>query len=271
MEPIDAMLGNDKMEQGFVAKAGQSASLSWKLDVPKGGLSAVVHRVVAEAGNYADGEENALPVLTNRVLVTESMPMPLKGKETRTFTFEAMKKAGESGSLHHHNFALEYTSNPAWYAVKALPYLMDYPYDCSEQVFSRYFANTLASSIANSKPAIQRVFQQWQNSDALLSELNKNEELKSVLLEETPWVMQAQSEEAQRKQIGLLFDRNRMSYEQETALSTLEKRQSGNGGFSWFNSTHFFSRSLIPDALVFLHNQKKTTSHTSTYLPLMGL
>ena len=234
MEPIDAMLGNEKMEQGFVAKAGQSASLSWKLDVPKGGLNAVVHRVVAEAGNYADGEENALPVLTNRVLVTESMPMPLKGKETRTFTFDAMKKAGESGSLYHHNFALEYTSNPAWYAVKALPYLMDYPYECSEQVFSRYFANTLASSIANSKPAIQRVFKQWQNSDALLSELDKNEELKSVLLEETPWVMQAQSEEAQRKQIGLLFDLNRMSYEQEKAMSTLEKRQSGNGGFSWF-------------------------------------
>jgi uncharacterized protein YfaS (alpha-2-macroglobulin family) len=234
MQPIDALLGNDKMEQGFVAQAGQSASLSWKLNIPRGGINAVVHRVVAEAGNYADGEEDALPVLTNRVLVTESMPMPLKGKESRTFMFKAMDKASTSNSLYHHNFTLEYTSNPAWYAVKALPYLMDYPYDCSEQIFSRYFANTLASSIANSKPAIQRVFQQWQNTDALLSELHKNEELKSVLLEETPWVMQAQSEEAQRKQIGLLFDLNRMSYEQESALSALDKRQSDNGGFSWF-------------------------------------
>jgi uncharacterized protein YfaS (alpha-2-macroglobulin family) len=234
MEPIDAIMGNQKATQPFVAPAGQSAPLSWELSVPEGEVMAVIHRVVAQAGNYSDGEENALPVLTNRTLVSETLPMPLKGGETRTFTFDAMEKARTSSTLKHHRFTLEMTSNPAWYAVKALPYLMDYPYECTEQIFSRYYANSLAASIANSQPAIQQVFEQWKNTDALVSELEKNQELKTLLLEETPWVRAAQSETEQRKRIGLLFDLNRMAYEQEAAIAEIAQRQAGNGGFSWF-------------------------------------
>ncbi|MDV7400854.1 hypothetical protein RZS08_56075, partial [Arthrospira platensis SPKY1] len=94
----------------------------------------------------------------------------------------------------------------------------------------------MASSVANSSPAIKQVFQRWQqlDPDALLSELEKNQELKAVLLEETPWVRQAQSETEQRRRIGLLFDLNRMGYEQERALAQLVERQSAAGGFSWF-------------------------------------
>ncbi len=234
MEPIDEAFGNTSATLAFEAEGGQSAALSWRLKIPKGEVLAVTHRVVARAGNFSDGEESTLPVLTNQTLVTETMPMPVKGGETETFDFEAMAKAKQSTTLQHHNFALEFTSNPAWYAVKGLPYLMEFPYECTEQIFARYYANSLAASVANSKPAIQQVFEQWKNSNALISELQKNEELKTALLEETPWVMQAESEAAQRKQIGLLFDLNRMSYEQDKALSQLVERQSSAGGFSWF-------------------------------------
>jgi uncharacterized protein YfaS (alpha-2-macroglobulin family) len=234
MEPIDVLLNNNNSKKTFLAEAGQSAALSWELTIPEGEVMAVTHRVVAESGNFADGEEAALPVLTNRTLVTETMPLALKGKETKTFSFKAMDKAKQSNTLKHHDFTLEFTSNPAWYAVKALPYLMDYPYECTEQIFSRYYANALASSIATSNPKIERVFEQWRNTDALVSELAKNEELKAVLLEETPWVLQAQSETEQRKRIGLLFDLNRMGHEEERTLAQLDKRQAGNGGFSWF-------------------------------------
>lgn len=236
MQPIDALLGNTDNTVAFEAGAGQSARLAWKLNIPAGKVMAVTHRVMARAGNFSDGEESALPVLTNRTLVTETMPMPLKGGETKTFTFAAMDKAKKSSSLQHHNFTLEMTSNPAWYAVKALPYLMEFPYECSEQVFSRYYANTLAASVANSSPAIKRVFERWQNlePEALVSELEKNQELKAVLLEETPWVRQAQSETEQRQRIGLLFDLNNMSYEQDKALAQLEEMQQPSGGFPWF-------------------------------------
>lgn len=234
MQPIDARFGNEQNTISFEAEGGQSARLAWTLKVPQGEVLAVTHRIVAKAGSFSDGEESALPVLTNRTLVTETMPMPVKGNQSREFNFEAMAKAGQSNTLQHHNFSLEFTSNPAWYAVKALPYLMEFPYECSEQIFARYYANALAASVANSNPAIQQVFDQWKNSDALISELEKNEELKTALLEETPWVRQAQSEAEQRKRIGLLFDLNRMGYEQDKALAQLIERQSQAGGFSWF-------------------------------------
>jgi uncharacterized protein YfaS (alpha-2-macroglobulin family) len=234
MEPIDKQLGNTQPEQSFSVEGGQSTGVYWDIDIPDDRSMAIIHRVTVQAGNFTDGEEAALPVLTNRKLVTETLPLPVKGKESKTFTFKAMDKAKQSKTLQHHNFTLEFTSNPAWYAVKALPYLMEYPHDCSEQIFSRYYANSLATSVANQHPELKRVFEQWRNTDALLSELSKNEELKNILLQQTPWVVDAQNEEAQRKRIGLLFDLNRMAQEQRTAMRQLKERQSGEGGFSWF-------------------------------------
>ncbi len=234
MEPVDALFGNTKQEQPFTAEAGQSQGVSWMLEVPEDFTGAIVHRVTAESGSYSDGEESALPVLTNRTLVTETMPLPIGGKESKTFNFSAMNKAQQSKTLQPHQFTLEFTSNPAWYAVQALPYLMEYPHECTEQIFSRYYANALASSVANQYPEVQRVFEQWRSTDALLSELEQNQDLKNIILEQTPWVRNAQSEAAQRKRIGLLFDLNRMGYERAEALNQLKERQSANGGFAWF-------------------------------------
>ncbi len=233
MQPVDAKYKLQNARQDFTAKGGQSAPLSWQVNVPMG-AAPIVYRIIAKAGDFSDGEENALPVLTNRMMVTETMPLPIRGKQKKEYTFKAMEKASASNTLSHHKMTLEFTSNPAWYAIQALPYLMEYPYDCTEQVFSRYYANSLATSVANSHPKVQRVFEQWKNTDAMLSNLSKNQELKTALLEETPWVLNAQSEERQKKRIGLLFDLNKMANEQAQALDKLAKRQMGNGGWSWF-------------------------------------
>ena len=234
MQPVDLPLGNSERELTFAAKSNQSALLSWKLKIPFGKIQALTHRVVAKAGNFSDGEESTLPVLTNRMLVTESKPLPVRGGESKEFEFVSLKEASTSASLQHQQFTLEYTSNPAWYAVQALPYLMEYPYECIEQVFNRYYANSLATTVANAHPRIKSVFDEWKNAETLESNLAKNQELKTALLEETPWVLQAQSEEQQKKNIGLLFDLNKMSYEQDQAIAKIMERQQANGGFAWF-------------------------------------
>ncbi|MFK8005570.1 MAG: alpha-2-macroglobulin [Saprospiraceae bacterium] len=232
-EPINLFIERKSTTLPFTVGAGQSASLSWKLKIPFGKVMAITHRVVAQAGDFSDGEESSLPVLTNRMLVTETMPLPVRGKETKTFSFDRMKNAN-STTLQNHELTLEFTSNPAWYAVQALPYLMEYPHACTEQIFNRYYANSLATNVANSHPKVKTIFEKWKNTDAMLSNLSKNQELKSALLEETPWVLAAQSEEQQKKNIGLLFDLNRMSQERADAVATIAERQLGNGGFSWF-------------------------------------
>jgi uncharacterized protein YfaS (alpha-2-macroglobulin family) len=235
MQPLDKQLGNAKAQRSFTAKKGQSTVVSWELNIPDG-IQAVTYRIVAKAGDFSDGEEMALPVLTNRMLVTESLPLPVKGKTDKTFKFEKLLASGSSSTLKHHKLTLEYTSNPAWYAIQAMPYMMEYPYECAEQTFTRYYSNSIASHIVNSNPKIKRVFEAWKTTspEAFLSNLEKNQELKALLLEETPWVLNAKDEQKRKQRVALLFDLNKMSNELSRALRKLEKAQVSNGGFPWF-------------------------------------
>ncbi len=226
-------LGKLDGASSFSVDAKGNTQVSWQLDIPDT-VQAVQYKIIAKAGDFSDGEQNALPVLSNRMLVTETLPMWIRSNETRTFSLDKLK-TNTSTSLKHHKLTLEMTSNPAWYAVQALPYLMEYPYECNEQTFSRYYANALASHIANSNPRIQEVFNQWRNADALISNLEKNEELKSILIQETPWLRDAQSETEQKKRIALLFDLNKMNNELQSALRKLQNNQMNSGAWAWFN------------------------------------
>jgi uncharacterized protein YfaS (alpha-2-macroglobulin family) len=230
---VDAALGNRATEQTFTVPANQSRSYSWRITVPDG-LGFLSYKAVAATQQFSDGEEGFIPVLSRRILVTESLPLPIRGKTTRTFQFEKLLGSGASDSLRHQSLTVQMTSQPAWYAVMALPYLMEFPFECSEQVFNRLYANALAHHIANSDPKIRRVFEQWKNTPALDSPLEKNQDIKSVLLEETPWLRDANSESEARRNIGLLFDANHLDDELARSLRKLSDQQLGNGLWPWF-------------------------------------
>ncbi|NOT76756.1 MAG: hypothetical protein HOP08_17660 [Cyclobacteriaceae bacterium] len=234
MKSVDVLMKNQNKAKTFALKPRQSTSLEWSIEIPEG-VQAITYRIVAKAGDFSDGEEMVLPVVTNRMLVTETLPLPIRGKQTKEFKFEKLLN-NKSTTLRHQRYTLEFTSNPAWYAIQALPYLMEYPYDCVEQTFSKFYANSIASHIANSNPRIKQVFDTWKNiqPDALLSNLEKNQELKSALLEETPWVLEAKDESQRKRMVGVLFDLNRMAGELDRALDKIRKAQESSGGFSWF-------------------------------------
>lgn len=232
---IDQLFSNTDSKRTFSIKKDESTEISWRLEVPFG-INAVKYKILAKADNFSDGEEMIVPVLSNRMLVTESLPLPVRGTETKNFRFEKLINSGSSSSLKHHQLTLEYTANPAWYAVQAMPYMMEYPYECAEQVFTRYYSNAIASEIMNSNPKIKEVFNQWQNEspESLLSNLQKNQELKSLFLEETPWVFEANNESERKKRISLLFNMNKMDNELHKALKKLQQMQVANGGWPWF-------------------------------------
>ena len=240
---VDALTNQDVSSQWKIQSASKdlkidangTAPLAWTVEVPRKWTTPVKYQVSASAGAFTDGEEAMLPVVTNRILITETLPLPVKAKETRTFVFKSMQ-ANASSTADHHRYTVEMTTSPAWYAVQALPYLMEYPHECAEQIFNRLYANTLASHIAVKFPAIKQTYDTWRNTndDALLSNLQKNEELKSAMLDETPWVRDAMGESAQKKDIALLFETNRLRSESQQALSTLSQMQLGNGAFAWF-------------------------------------
>ncbi|HEX8657290.1 MAG TPA: MG2 domain-containing protein, partial [Hymenobacter sp.] len=157
-QDITSQLLKGPAQQVVSAGAHQSIALGWEVKLPTDfAPAAVTYRVVASSSpsvgeeqvvkgkkakkgkkelttNYTDGEENTLPVLPNRLLITDSLPLPLVGPGPSTFELQKLTSTS-SPTRRNYGLTLEMTANPAWYAVQSLPYLMDYPYECSEQVF----------------------------------------------------------------------------------------------------------------------------------------
>ncbi|WP_411275028.1 MG2 domain-containing protein [Daejeonella sp.] len=233
---IQTFSQNTKFVRGFdISNAGNEA-LTWELVIPAG-ISAISYKMLAESGQFSDGEEMIIPVLPNSMLVTESIPLNVRGNTEKSFTLEKLTQSAQSGTLRNHKLTLEFTSNPLWYAIQALPYMMENQSECTEQIFSRYYANSFARGIINSSPEIKIVFQSWQkvdNGKVLLSNLERNQELKSILLEETPWVRAAEDETERKRRLSVLFDLNRMAYELRSNLDKLAQMQHSNGSFAWF-------------------------------------
>ena len=224
-------------QQPFLIRQGFSDTVNWSFTIPDD-VETIKYRVVAQTDSFSDGEEMIVPVLSDRMLVTESMPLSVRAFQKKEFTFKNfISQNNASTTLRNHRLTLEFTANPAWYAIQALPYLMEYPYECSEQLFSRFYANSLATHIANSSAKIKSVFNNWKDSSAgaFVSNLEKNQELKSLMLEETPWVLEAKNESERKNKVALLFDLNHMSSELSLSLNKLRNLQQKNGSWPWFH------------------------------------
>ncbi|WP_367872288.1 alpha-2-macroglobulin [Luteolibacter sp. Populi] len=231
----NAALGITAADQEFSVPAKESRTLKWKIAVPDG-AGFLRYKAVASAGAVSDGEEGWLPVIPRRILVTESMALPIRDAGKKDFTFDKLLQSGGSNTLENRFLHVQVVSQPAWYAVMALPYLMEFPHECAEQTFNRYYANALANNIATSDPKMRRIFDQWKaaGGKALDSPLAKNQDLKGILLDETPWLAEANSESEARRRVGLLFDGNHMERELVKAMGKLNGMQLGNGLWPWF-------------------------------------
>ncbi len=236
LKPLSIFASSGSVGKTFTIEAGRNISLKWKIVIPEEN-SLITYRIKAVSGEFTDGEEKTIPVLPNRMMVTESLPLPINGKQSKDFTFTKLISSGESKTLKNYRLTLEFASNPAWYAVQALPVMSEPDYKNAISVFGSFYANSIAFYLANSDPKIQRVFESWKNQtpESLLSKLEKNEELKNILLEQTPWVMEAKSETERKQRIALLFDLNTMQNRLDASIRMLEKLQTANGGFTWFD------------------------------------
>ena len=222
--------------KNFSVEPGRTTSVSWTFDVPTN-IDMTACKIVAQSTNFSDGEQHLLPVLPNRMLVTESLHLNISGKQSRAFSFDKMAQ-NTSKAIENHHLTLEFASNPTWYAVQALPAMTTPDNENVISWFAAYYANTLATHIANSTPKIKQMIDAWTQQggtkETLLSNLEKNQELKAILLEETPWVLEARNETEQKQRLALLFDINRSNDLSATAIEKLKSLQVQDGGWSWF-------------------------------------
>jgi hypothetical protein len=232
--------------QTFSLAPGGTVSLRWAVNVPDAaGLAAC--RILADSEAGSDGEQHLLPVLPDEVLVTETTPFYLNGEGEKRVKIPEGKA---SSTRRPHRMTLEFSSNPVWYAVQALPAITQPEHSNIVSWFASYYSNTLAASIARSNPLIRKVVDQWLaeggTGSTLQSGLEQNEELKNTLLEETPWVLEAKTESEQKQRLALLFDPNRTAMQGETAMRELLRQQHEQGGWGWF-------KGFYPDRIITLY------------------
>ena len=238
----------------FKADAKGNTAVSFGFDVTEE-YSLLGVRMVADGGKFSDGEQHVLPVLSNKQYITETLAMPIRGNQTREFSTAELFNH-QHPSATQKKLTVEFTGNPAWYAVQALPEISDPTSDNAIAWASAFYGNTLASYIANSQPRIQQVFNRWKleggDKQTLLSQLEKNQELKEIILNETPWVMDAQNETERKQRLGLLFDINQMNNRIDTDLTKLQGLQNEDGGWSWFSGmeSSYFTTTYITGLLI---------------------
>lgn len=226
--------------QKIIVAANGVAQVNFKVNVPDY-IGLVSITVVSANQQVSDGEEHTLLVVSNRQLITESMPITIRKAGVQNLEFSSLKN-NSSNSLKHEKLSVEMSENPAWYAIQALPYMMEYPHECAEQTFTRLYANSIAMYLANSSPEIKKIYDLWvqesKKNNGFQSKLSQNQDLKSVLLEETPWLREANNETQRMQQMGQLFDINTMNGELDKSFEKLREMQMDNGAWSWFKGMY---------------------------------
>lgn len=238
-KPLNLNIPNQK--QTFSVEKDASVSTAWTFDVPEG-IELIGCRIIAQNQTFSDGEQHVLAVLPNRMLVTESMPIDVTKSGTNTFTFDKLYN-NASATASNYKLTLEYASNPAWYAVQALPSFSNPTNENAVNWFASYYVNTLGSSLTRQYPKVASMIEAWKkqggNKQTFVSKLQKDEELKNVLLEETPWVLDAKNETEQMQRLSLLFDLNNTKQQTDAATRKLQDLQNSNdGGWSWYKGMY---------------------------------
>lgn len=239
-----------KDEVVFNAKQGETGTIDFEYNVPTG-YELLVCKIVACSNDYSDGEQHYLPILTDKQWMVETIPVQMDGEEIKDVeTGELFNKQSETAT--EKRLTIELTANPDWFVVQALPVVANPAEDDALSWAVAYYANEVASAIIEMNPNIKRVFDTWiqqgGTKETFLSNLERNQDLKTMLLEETPWVSDAVSESEQRRRVALLFDMNGMNNRVQQTISKLQSLQMGDGSWSWFkgmNGSRYITTSIV--------------------------
>ncbi len=234
MKPIDGVVISQTNVSLPEIMPSRSHEASWKVAAPHD-ISLLAFRFTALCGKFSDAEQHILPVLSSEVFLTQTLPFTVNAETEKTFSFDGL--ANTSDVERNYAMTLNFSANPVWYAVQSLPYLADIKTDRAETAFYVFYANTISSYIAKHTPNLINYIKKWQieTPDALMSQLQKDEHLKNILIQETPWVLEAKSETEQRSRIANLFDMNNMSQQLHNCIDIIEKKQKPSGGWPWMD------------------------------------
>ena len=234
-ENLNTTFGVSKQKDELSLAPGESKTVEFAVVVPEDFYTAIIVKMVADGGQYKDGEQSILPVLSNRKLVTESTVFHIPSNSDNEFSVSPLLKIEESTTLDPYNYTIEVSSNPAWIIAKSIPYLLDADMTSTDNLFGSLYGTLLGRHLVQSNPDIKDVIKKWDQTNANKSTLSKNSDLKISGIELTPWLRDAQAEEYNMKRLSFLVDDNNVAQAINNLRKKLQKRQLSNGGFVWTN------------------------------------
>ena len=223
-------------KQKFDMKGGETGHVNFAFEVSDK-YAVMACRMVADGDTFSDGEQRYIPVLTDKQWVTETVPLNVNGEGVHTFSLENLFNK-HSKTASEQRLTVEFTAHPAWYAVQALPVVANPQNEDALSWATAYYAHSLAACIVKENPRIKQVFDSWKaqggTKETFMSNLHKNQELKNILLAETPWLTEATNEAEQKQRIATLFDLNTMNSGLAVSVEKLRELQNGDGAWSWY-------------------------------------
>lgn len=221
----------------FVVKAGETVAANFDFDMSKiknDGL--LICRIVASGRGYSDGEQHYMPVLSSRELVTNTLAFTQNEPGTLHLDLKKLFAVNDKSN----KLTVEYTNSPAWLMVQALPSMINPDGDNAISLATAYYANSIGRHLMQSTPIIKQTMELWKNEasqnggSTLQSALQKNESLKQIVLEETPWLLDADRESEQKQQLMGYFNESQINYRIADNLSRLSRLQNADGSFAWW-------------------------------------
>lgn len=223
-------------KQKFDVKGGETGHVNFTFEVSDK-YAVMACRMVADGDTFSDGEQRYIPVLTDKQWVTETVPLNVNGEGAHTFSLENLFNK-HSKTASEQRLTVEFTAHPAWYAVQALPVVANPQNEDALSWATAYYAHSLAAYIVKENPRIKQVFDSWKaqggTKETFMSNLQKNQELKNILLAETPWLTEATNEAEQKQRIATLFDLNTMNSQLAVSVEKLGELQNADGAWSWY-------------------------------------
>lgn len=223
-------------KQKFDVKGGETGHVNFTFEVSDK-YAVMACRMVADGDTFSDGEQRYIPVLTDKQWVTETVPLNVNGEGAHTFSLENLFNK-HSKTASEQRLTVEFTAHPAWYAVQALPVVAHPQNEDALSWATAYYAHSLAAFIVKENPRIKQVFDSWKaqggTKETFMSNLQKNQELKNILLAETPWLTEATNEAEQKQRIATLFDLNTMNSQLAVSVEKLGELQNADGAWSWY-------------------------------------
>jgi uncharacterized protein YfaS (alpha-2-macroglobulin family) len=232
LRPLFGLAADDATGVPFTVEPGGGADLAFPVLVPAR-VGTVAFRVTARAGAFSDGELRPLPVLPGRMHLAQSRFVTLRDRDRRELSFADMK-ADDDPSLIHDQLVVTVDAQLFYSVLNALPYLVDYPYECTEQTLNRFLSSGIVAGVFDDYPSVARMAAKLAERDVRYETWDATDPNRKMTLEETPWLRTSRGGAEEADDLIKVLDPRVASAERDAALAKLVKAQTSLGAFPWW-------------------------------------